>query len=620
MSTNPSLLRKKWWHATLVIQDRENGEAIVTLTTIGRNESGLAIADANADSTIFAYASNSPNCSTPVPIPVPSYDFIASPGIFVFKPSVEVLGEAIININTYQDAINLNNRRIFEYTYYAAYDPSDAECQAATPQYLDNTPYQVVSNSLSSNVFRYPIISYYDRIGCCQVQLSESGLTIPVLEENEQKTRLWYLTYNETESAYYILSYDFALSSNQLVSRGKINMNEAPVGTSLYDITWLPDNTLVVLSSDGIRQLFPGNSSRQAKLGQIIPITNISDYASTNLTIKPCIEYNYYGNNLFIFGAIVDGGGNILPTIFKLSYSNSSFEITNTSIAYALPKNIGDFAFQDENTSLFINNGDLYELDLSQSSFGQSTAISTGQPLAGMQVVNFAADPDPLVSDNVLYATNSIGQIFRTDSITGVPSILSSALITPGTVLGCTTTLTGEETRILPFPFFTGVSPWLFMIDLSSSMGGSKIGRIITALNSFLRNYVRYGDKITVLWFRNTSGSITKELKTYADTIEIINYINTYFITSSNSSNFCSALANLNFTDLRNIVILSDGMFTDCGFSVAEWQSSLATGIGNLQSQNPNANFKIVGISPTDSSKLQFIADFSGGIYTKWNE
>jgi hypothetical protein len=167
MTTNPSLTRKKWWHATLSILNRESGEELVHFSTIGLDENNNFIANANNDPTIFAYSSSAPVCDIPIPIPVPAYDFIASPGIFVFRPTASALEDAIVKINTYQDAINLNNRRTFEYVLYAGYDPLDENCFASEPAYIDNTPYQVTVNNLNTNIFEYPVMELYDFIGCC---------------------------------------------------------------------------------------------------------------------------------------------------------------------------------------------------------------------------------------------------------------------------------------------------------------------------------------------------------------------------------------------------------------------------------------------------------------------
>jgi len=630
MPSGGSITRKKWWHGTLFIKNRDNDILLTELSTIDASQPNT-----NDDPNIFAYADQAVNCMDPVSIPVPAFLSETAPGYFLFRPTVEDLEDCIVDINTYQDAINLNNRRVFQFERQSAYNPTDIDCTATEPTVVDSFVYETIINNQNSNVFRYPVIPSYNQIGCCQVELSSVGTELPSSTSGGRQTRLWYILHNETTDVYSLVSYDFALLSTALVSRGNIDMSQAPVGTKLYDITWISvDNTLIVLASDGVRQLFPGSASSDAVLGDIINIQDINqdgvvfpvDQASN---IKPCMEYNHYSNNLYVFTGKTVGTATS-PVIYKLSYLNATFSIQQYAWLYTYPT-LGELAFSSQNHAYVIIDSDLWNLDLSQSRFGTATPVYQDPPnspttaaphlLGNMQTVNFAANPDEAITTNVLYSSNVIGQQFRVDTVTEATTLISGAIV-GGSVVGSTTTLAGEDVRVLPFPFFPGKSPWLFMVDISSSMAGSKITKIKNALISFVRTYVRQGDKITVLWFRDSNDRITKDLVTYTDVNEIVNYINTNFVTASTTSNFCGAFANIaqDFNDLKNLIILSDGTFDDCGTTTAQWQENLTAAVNSIQLQNPQVVFRVIGVSAIDESRLNYIATASGGIYMRWNE
>jgi len=627
--------KKKWWHETLTIRERDSGDAVVTFSTV--NPSDIS-ENANPD-IISAYATNSIDCSSPVEIPVPAFNTLLSPGYFLFRPSIDDLQDAIIDVQTYQEVINLNKRHVFEFTRSAAFDQSDTNCSGVSPNEIDSLPYEVITNSLNSNVFRYPELSLYSQIGCCQVELSVPGVDLPIPGRIGRATRIWYIAYDGSE--YSLYSYDFALAVSPLVFRGAINL---PITiTRIFDITWLPtDNSLVILTDSGIYRLSPGDSSNNAIIGNKIEIHEISNpnilffpMAEDEIALYKCsFEYNYFNNVLYVFCPMYVTSGStttVYPVFLKLRYESNHF--TYVAVSYvsqmmadptADDKNIGGFVFAQNTDPLGIYDDNLCYLRIVDNQFSNIERVTSESPpadlLSGMTTLSFATHPDAQINDNRIYSSNSAGQLFSVNVILGSANSLGATL--GASPIGCTTTLNGEDTRVQPFPFILGQSHWLFMIDTSSTMAGNRLPLVKEALTNMLTDYVRYGDKITVMWFSDTYGKITKQLRTYSDANEVIAFINTYFVTpTSGLTNFCSAFSNISqdFTDLKGVFILSDGTFDDCGTTTTDWQESLRSSVDNILAANPGVVFTSVGVRVSSGTeKLEYIAEISGGVYTNW--
>lgn len=627
--------KKKWWHETLTIRNRDSGDAIVTLTTVNP-----ADPSENANPAIInAYGTYNVDCASAVEIPVPSFDPVLSPGYFLFRPSIDDLEEAIIDIQTYQEAINLNKRHIFEFTRNAAYDQDDTDCSGVSPNQIDSLPYEVVTNSLNSNVFRYPELPLYTQIGCCQVELSIPGVDLPLPGRIGRATRVWYISYDGSQ--YSLYSYDFALTTSALVFRGNIDL--PIVITKIFDLTWLPiDNSLVILTDSGIYRLSPGDATNDAIIGNKIEIQGITNtnmaffpMTSTETSLYKCsFEYNYFNNLLYAFLPMYITAGSltfVYPVFLKLRYESNHFAFVSFSYVSQMmadpaadDKSIGGFVFSQNSDPLGIYNDNLSYLRIVDNQFSNLERVTTEDPsadlLAGMTTLSFATHPDAQISDNRIYATNAAGQLFSVNASLGSANSLSDSL--GASPIGCTTTLNGEDSRIQPFPFILGQSHWLFMVDTSSTMAGNRLPLVKQALIDMLTDYVRYGDKITVMWFSDTYGKITKELRTYSDANEVITFINTYFITpASGLTNFCNPFSNISqdFTDLKGIFILSDGTFDDCGTSTPDWQLSLSSSVSSILSANSGVVFTTVGVRVSSGTeKLEYIAQVSGGVYTNW--
>jgi len=613
--------KRKWWHCTLSIINRDSNNVIKTFTSVDPTSPNSNL----NESLVFAYSTYNANCDSPINIPVPAFDLSISPGYFLFRPSLNDLQSSIVDIITYQEAINLSKRRIFEFKRYAAYDSNDFECSSLVPNSIDTSPYETFTNSLNSNVFRFPKMPLYNQIGCCEVELSIPGVNLPSSIRSGRATSIWFLTYNELSSLYSLYSYDFARISDALVFRGNISLPSS-IG-KIYDITWIPlDNSLIAFCDTGIYRLFPGNESNNAIMSSnpinILNLPTENNFfpirPELNNPLKLKIEYNYYDSFLYLFTRINDFSFSLL----KLSYEFSNLRLqTATSYPQVTETDsqseagIQGFAFSQDSSPYTIWGNDLCQIS---SGLLTPVANSSSNLLSGMTTLSFAENPDSQVTENKMYSTNTAGQIFSVNPSTGVPNSLGSFI--PGSPIGAATTINGEDVRIQPFPFVIGNPHWLFMVDVSSTMTGIRLPIIKSALINMLQTYVRYGNKISILWFGNNYGKITKELKTYSDSNEVINYINTYFVTpSSGKTNFCAAFSNISqdFNDLKNIIILSDGTFDDCG---ADWRSNINNTIRSIQSSNSGVSFTSVSVrASSGTEKLQAIATDSGGVYVNWN-
>jgi len=625
-----SRTKRKWWHATLNIKDRESGSTIESITSVNLNSPAI---NANPYS-VLAY----PNFSCEITdIPVPSFYASQSPGYFVFRPSITELGASVINVHTYQDAINLNNRRIFEFKRTAAY----SSCDNLSPSLYDTFAHETITNELSSNVFRYPTILQYTQIGCCIVELAAPSPELPEPGRIGRATRIWYLNRQDDGNGNYtysLSSYDFSLLSGALVFRGDIDVSVAP-GVKLYDITWIPtDNSLLVLASDGIRRVFPGSDYSDAVLGDLISISNgniltsqqsiFPMNSSIESSYKPKMEYNIYENILYVFYPLKttprSGSPTFSPSIFTLQYSDNtglSLLSANTiQASFSSSYIIGDILFpqdfQTDRKAYCAIEGNLTKI--ASSGIVDASSFNNGQ-FYGMFTMAFVQNPDESISDNVAFSTNESGQIFSINFTQGVTVDASISL--GASPIGAASTINGEDARISLFPFAIGNSHWLFLIDISASMSdGSKLQRIKDALTSMMQSYVRNGDKITLIGFNDRDPiRVTKQLVTYADANEVLAFVNTFFVASGSSTNLCSVLANLpqQFNDLKSVFILSDGTLDDCGDTQSEWDDSIISPLNNLIAANPGVRIVSVGVSASNVSVLQYIGN-SFGSYIDW--
>jgi hypothetical protein len=299
-----SSIKRKWWHGTLSIQNKDTLVELLKITSIDPLSPSI---NARYDA-VFAYANanNTSTCETPLSIPVAAYNTESSPGFFVFRPNVTELTGVAVEIYNYQDAINLATRRLFNYYRTAAYDPIDTTCDSSYPTRHDTYKYEEVDNNVATVIHKYRFLSYYAQTTCCEININLPSSNIPQAIQSGPKTKIYYLLKDEVNSKYLIYSYDFALLSGALVSHGEIAQDTIPSGLTIHDITWYFTG-LFCITSDGIYILYPGSSTRDAVLGEKMTINYNNLLTPLQIQylfsiLQQSIEYNKYDS---FFYAIV---------------------------------------------------------------------------------------------------------------------------------------------------------------------------------------------------------------------------------------------------------------------------------------------------------------------------
>jgi len=613
-----SFLRRKWWHGTLSIKDKNTEVELAKISSI---EPTSAAVNARYDA-VFAYTNSNyaVDCQTAADVPVASFDITLADGYFVFRPNVDDLDSIFTEVYNYQDAINLANRRIFSFTRTAAYDPLDAGCNSTVPTRHDTYDYEEVTNNSATILHRYRVLNYYTQTTCCAAEITIPSSDIPSLTSNSLKTKIYYLVLDETNNLYKIYSYNFALLSGALNYHGAIASSSLPSGIQIQDITWF-GTSMFCISNKGIYRLYLGNSSSDATLGEEMTI-NYNNYL-TDLQIQyvfttgqQTLEYNKYDSCFYaIIGTKKYVGDVLTDSLLMVKLDKNDInslrvlearEVTGgTSISFAVPKNYNPttnnifYTFSSDNLATI-------------SSGGSINALDNTNAFAGLSTFAFIDNTDENISEQLLIASNTVGQLFRVDLTNKALVNLSLALGYSPT--GAATTINGENSRVNPFPFLFGNSPWLFIIDISASMiGENKIIKVKNALTDLLQNYVRYGEKISIVLYNNATYKITKVLRTYNDVYEVLTFIDTYMRPRGSVSNFCTACGNAanEFTDLKSCVIISDGSISDCANIEQASQTQQ-----RLRDANNNLPILYADLSGT-SENLRALAQLHG-YYWNW--
>lgn len=612
-----SFLRRKWWHGTLTIRNRDTNVQLAKVTSI--NPLSAAV-NARYDA-VFAYSNSSTavNCEDSVQVPVASYDTQVADGYFVFRPNDADLNGLYTNIYSYQDAINVANRKLFSFVRTAAYDPLDASCDSTIPTRHDTYEYEEVNNSDYGIAFKYRALEYYSETACCATEISLPSADIPSVVSQGRRTKIFYLVYDEVASQYKIYSYNFALLSGALSYHGAISAASLPSGIIIQDITWVLGG-MYCITNLGIYRLYIGSASTQAQLGEKIDL-NYNNYLSATeiqylfSTGTQSIEYNIYDAAWY---ATV---GTKRPTAETLTDVSLLLKMDRTSVnelrildvytvvggsisSFAVPANFNPntnnnfYTFAANNLATLDTRGNVGQLD--------STNV-----FAGMNTLAFIENTDTSLAEQILISSNTVGQLFRVDLENKASINLSISLgYSP---VGAATNINGELLRVNPFPFLFGNSPWLFLIDISASMAGeNKIGKVKAAMMDLVQNYIKYGEKISLILYNDGIYKITKVIRTYSDVFEVVNFIDTFMKARGSISNFCTAAANAanEFTDLRSCIVISDGSITDCTDEIL-MQSQVA-----LRAANNNMSILYVDLSGI-SATLQMLGS-NYGQYFYW--
>lgn len=579
---------RKWWHTELTIKDRNNNIKSI-FTTIDVNN-----INTNFDNSIYAYPLYS---NSSVSIPVASYSD-DSPGNFLFMPSVSDLNNSFIIANNFQDVVSIDKRRIFEYTTFYAINSNDIDCSAIFPDTLINSAFDSTINTENSIVLSFPHIEYISTLTCCSdVPLGNPGDELPSPGNLLACTRMWILTLNSNNTNN-LYSYDFNPNNTpQLINRGKIKNSDTSF--NFYGIAWDDRDFLWILEKNSIRKLFFGDSSIDAIVSDPVIVTNSTGLFPI-ISSSVSIDFNQNNNKMYIFA------NNKLWCLEK--DGGLGWNIINQSQEFE-EATVKGLAFSQFNEAFCFKNNNLCRIEINQGiNFGNITPVVDNNIFTNFEDLDFIYDYSQ-ESVLFLYSINSTGQIFKTNKQTATYLSIPGADIDSNIIATCSC-LSGENTRFVPFPFYPSSSPWMFLIDTSSSMSGNKISKIKNTMAQFLTTYVRNGDKITVKTFGSSSYEIIKILNTISDTNEVIDFISG-LTTGGFVTNFCEVFDNIsqNNNDLMNIIILSDGTFDDCGNDFAEWQNHFSNTWNSIILTNPQVVMQSVGVEATDINKLTYLGN-----------
>lgn len=621
---------KRWWHITLQIINRTTMQVLDTITSVGQP------ASVNEDpSTIFA---KNIDCGPIIVIPVAAFDADESPGWFYFYPSNAKISNSIISVNSYDDVVNFNNRHIFRYVLTAAYDKDDTTCSGITPDTHDTNPWDVIIDDYHGICFQLPTIPLIETFGCCEIAADLPGTPLESLDVHPTCSRVWVIEEPSSTNNIVTRLWSLDVTGTSSVDRGVIGNS---YNIFFDDIAWDNRGYLWGLSTSGLRRIIPGNSTVEAITCNASNITkNVPSFPS----IFPYNQISQGGGglsfdsvtgNMYAFTIYLDSSGLFKYGVFELqSRGDNAWEIMKYFIS---PANnsyiIGDVAFSGDGTAygIYVNNAfgstSTYLCKINTTSnigqgFGSIELIgSDNSDLLSITGLTFLGnDGIPDNNNQTLYALNDAGQLFTTDITNGNLTLVSGVQIGT-TTLGMTNCQSGEDLRILPVPFYPGQSPWLFVIDISSSMANNNhLDRIKTGLKNLFSDYARFGDSVYFCLFNNQDVPISysRQLRTSTDVVAINAFIDNNLIASGPASNLCGALNYIKTTGnyphtLKSIVIISDGNFSDCSNS-----SQVSSLLSDISIEKNEATFYAVGTDPVNPTILTTIGNFNNGGYTNW--
>lgn len=619
MPAGDGALKLKWWHATLQVLDRNNALR-AQMTTI----SPLSPAS-NGNARISARKLNT-SC-TQVDIPVQAFGTDA-PGNFLFRASLADLGGpngAVFSPTDYNSVISIDNRFIYDYHINIAYDADDLDCSTSGPP-NDIDPISQLSsrNTTTSLTLLFPTIPYISELGCCNIEVANPGAPLSAGEVLEC-SRIWYL--DKSLTVPHLYSFDFQVDpSEAIVDRGEVA--SSGLGTlEFYDIAWDDRNYLWGLETSGLRQIMPGNDiSPAAAMSYSIITDSFSGAALSALfPIDPdllgTMKYNQNNNHLYIVANSI---------LFELEKVTASEWNITRYVSLGSDIVIKAITFDIFGNCYCIFNNDLATLDF-ENSFGTISRITTNQSFSNISTMDFIAD---LTNTNTttLYGTDSTTSAEHTDvySITtqdGTKTFAYQIRDTTG-VLAMTSCQAGENTSTPSFPFETGDSPWIFMVDGSGSMlGNNRWDTLVAGMEAFLDNKVVLGDKMVVVLYNQSDSPTVSPLYEF-NTSGDIEAAKTWLEGQSpiGQTNFCThGPFNITFlsqyTGIKNIIVIGDGGFSDCPADPDEKRTYFDSVISTVRGNgNPGLTVRAVGIFPDTAGRndLTILGAAGGGGYTEW--
>jgi len=629
---------RKWWHARLEIED-QNNSVKSTHTTVDPDDAG-----AIADSTITVRVDNA-TCEVQSNPPA-AWDSTKAPGWFIFRPTVDALGGdssgSIVAVSTYEDVINIDNRRVFRFTLLAAYDSIDVDCTTTgppdthCPEFAEET-----LDDLSSIVFRFTATEFIDELGCCDIPVVPPDPPGPGPGLIRECFRLWFIVEGDgADIKPHLYSWNLELDpSEALVDRGAID--DAIVALSAereyHDLAWESRNFLWGLEKDGLKRILPGNDTRNA-IG--VPAATIQ-YLSTDIFPidsslgRPGMSYNQNNGRLYIYAN--NRFYELEPT------ADNAWTVTKESSGTLGDTDAADIAFDPFGNAYSIYNSNLSLINYADPppSFGISTYVQDNSAFDTFRGMDFALD---IGSEDFasLYGVTSSGQIFVVDKETAATTVLTGANIGE-TAVGMSSCQAGEDLRVFPFPFYPGEAPWAFWVDISGSMfqvgTGSQIRMTLvkSRLTDFVQQFVEDGDQMWLCTFGDGFGATETNSKQAA-----LDWVAALPSDTNQATNFCAqgrAFPSLwsgtyGTSTLRSVVVIGDGVFGDCnptdnlptppdgGGQPANFEELVTRGYAVARDLHDTPNFTIraVSVNNPDVSSLETLGTLGLGGYYIWEE
>ncbi len=608
--------RRKWWHTNLRILDRSFIEKSI-ITTIGNDPAS------NANSNIQARTVS--DCSL-VNIPTAAWIGSESPGYFIYRPTLSEIEDSVVSISSYSDVVDIQNRRIFEYQLQIAHDESDLICETlGPPNTIDDDLFSRERDSLKGLVLSFPTVPYIDRIGCCDITLSNPGE--PILPGSIQEcSRMWYIAKNT--DGYHLWSYDISANPGlEKVDRGQI---VATVGTtSFHDICWDNRNKLWALENKGIRQILPGSSSQNSIALDYASVTDNANGIAVDLmfpdtqTSEPDgtsgMSFNQNNNKLYV------SINNIFFELIQDGPASLGWKI-NQYIDLGSSGNLHDLAFDPYGNCFCVFNNKIAKISIDQSNFGQVTYVNQSEDYSDITGLDFilTLGGESFVS---LFGIGSSGNFYEINYSSGT-KIISDSILSVGetAITGATSCQAGEDLRTPVFPFDTGSSPWLFILDASLSMNDQdRWNTLVSGMVAFIQNNITLGDKLKMILFNDgVTESPTYSFHSQIDVSSAVEWIqsqspasgNQFCINEPFTSSYLSQYNNV----YKNIIIISSGSFVDCN-NISSFTSYVTDIVNSYRATAPSSEFGIfrtVGIHPENSVWLQIIGDIGSGGYSEW--
>ena len=609
----------KWWHGTMQVLDRSNALR-AQMSSISDLNAAI-----NANPRITARIDG--DC-TQVNIPVKAFSSDA-PGRFLFRPSLSDLGGSSGGVfipSDYNSIVSIENRFIFDYRLNIAFDDTDTDCNTAgPPNDVDPQSRFSAREDTRSLILLFPPIPLISTLGCCNIAVANPGAPLSAGQVLEC-SRIWFLSSSLT--APHLYSFDFQEPpGEQLIDRGEVA--SSGLGTlSFYDLAWDDRNYLWGLEENGLRQIIPGDSNSVAAAMSYSVITDsfngsaLSALFPIDASLLGTMKYNQNNSHLYIIAN---------ATLFELAKTTAS--TWNITRYVSLGSNIivKALSFDIFGRCYCIFNNDLALLDFDDS-FGTISRITTNQSMSNISTLDFV--PDLSMTGTVtLYGTDSVTdpnghtQIYTIDPGSGSQTYIGDLRDLPN-ILAMTSCQAGEDASGPAFPFETGDSPWIFMVDGSGSMlGNNRWDTLVAGMQSFLDEKVNLGDKMVIVLYNqsdNPTVSPFYEFVTSGDIDAAKSWIESQVPTGQ--TNFCihgpfNTTFLSQYTGIKNIIVIGDGGFTDCPADAtqkADYFSSIITAA--RANGNPDLTVRAVGIFPDTSGRqdLTILGNAGGGGYTEW--